>query len=96
MGMEANVMQFPDTVTDDLTKRLRRIEGQVRGLQTMLAEDRECADVVTQVAAVSKAIDRVGLKLIASGLTYCVANPEQASSEGYDLERVEKLFMQLA
>ncbi len=89
-------MHFPDTVTDDLTKRLRRIEGQVRGLQTMLAEDRECSDVVTQVAAVSKAIDRVGLKLIASGLTYCVAHPEEASLEGYDLERVEKLFMQLA
>lgn len=89
-------MHFPEDVTDDLTKRLRRIEGQVRGLQTMLAEDRECSDVVTQVAAVSKAIDRVGLKLIASGLNFCVAHPEEASREGYDLERVEKLFMQLA
>jgi DNA-binding FrmR family transcriptional regulator len=88
-------MQFPDEVTDDLTKRLRRIEGQVRGLQTMLAEDRDCADVVTQIAAVSKALDRVGLKLIASGLTYCVANPREASASGYDLARVEKLFLQL-
>lgn len=90
------MMQFPEEVTDDLTKRLRRIEGQVRGLQTMLAEDRECADVVTQVAAVSKALDRVGLKLIASGLTYCVSDPEAAAKSGYDLARVEKLFMQLA
>ncbi len=89
-------MQFPEEVTDDLTKRLRRIEGQVRGLQTMLAEERECADVVTQIAAVSKALDRVGMKLISSGLAYCVANPEEASASGYDLARVEKLFMQLS
>lgn len=89
-------MQFPEEVTDDLNKRLRRIEGQVRGLQTMLAEERECADVVTQIAAVSKALDRVGIKLIASGLTYCVENPEEASASGYDLARVEKLFMQLS
>ena len=74
-------MQFPEEVTDDLTKRLRRIEGQVRGLQTMLAEERDCADVV---------------KLVASGLTYCVENPEEASASGYDLARVEKLFMQLS
>lgn len=88
-------MQFPEEVTSDLQARLRRIEGQVRGLQTMLDEERECADVVVQIAAVSRALDRVGLKLVASGLTYCVNNPEEAAEQGYDLTRVEKMFMQL-
>ena len=88
-------MEFPEEVTSDLQARLRRIEGQVRGLQTMLDEQRECADVVVQIAAVSRALDRVGLKLVASGLTYCVNNPDEAAEQGYDLARVEKMFMQL-
>lgn len=88
-------MEFPEEVTNDLQTRLRRIEGQVRGLQTMLDEQRECADVVMQIAAVSRALDRVGLKLVASGLTYCVNNPDEAAEQGYDLARVEKMFMQL-
>ncbi|MDE0802161.1 MAG: metal-sensitive transcriptional regulator [Acidimicrobiales bacterium] len=88
-------MELPEEITSDLQARLRRIEGQVRGLQTMLDEQRECADVVVQIAAVSRALDRVGLKLVASGLTYCVNNPDEAAEQGYDLARVEKMFMQL-
>lgn len=89
-------MQLSEETTHDLIKRLRRIEGQVRGLQTMLAENRDCSDVVTQVSAASRALDQVGFKLVASGLTYCVANPEEAAESGYDVERVEKMFMKIS
>ena len=89
-------MKLPQDVTDDLTKRLRRIEGQVRGIQQMLNENRECRDVVTQVSAASKALDQVGFKLLATGLGHCLANPKQAAANGFDLDEVEKLFMKLA
>lgn len=88
-------MDIPEEITGDLIKRLRRIEGQVRGIQTMLTEQRECSDVVTQIAAASKALEQVGFKLVASGLTYCVANPEGAAESGYDLDRVEKMFLKI-
>ena len=89
-------MQLPEDVTIDLTKRLRRIEGQVRGIQQMLAESRECRDVVTQVSAASKALDQVGFKLLATGMSHCLANPREAAANGFNLDEVEKLFMKLA
>lgn len=89
-------MKIPEDTTADLIKRLRRIEGQVRGIQAMLAEERECADVVTQIAAANKALEQVGFKLLASGLTYCLSNPDEAADSGYDLARVEKMFAKLS
>jgi DNA-binding FrmR family transcriptional regulator len=89
-------MELPEETTEDLVKRLRRIEGQVRGIQSMLTERRECADVVTQIAAATKALEQVGFKLVASGLTYCLSHPEEAAESGYDLARVEKMFMKIA
>ena len=89
-------MKLPDDVSTDLAKRLRRIEGQVRGIQQMLAENRECRDVVAQVSAASKALDQVGFKLLATGLSHCLANPKEAAANGFDLDEVEKLFMKLA
>lgn len=88
-------MQLPEDTTADLIRRLRRIEGQVRGIQAMLTEQRECADVVTQIAAAAKALEQVGFKLVASGLTYCLAHPHEAAESGYDVDRVEKLFMKI-
>ena len=52
-------MQIDTEVVVDLQKRLRRIEGQVRGIQNMLEEERECRDIVTQIAAVTKAMEQV-------------------------------------
>ena len=88
-------MEIPEEITGDLIKRLRRIEGQVRGIQTMLTERRECSDVVTQIAAASKALEQVGFKLVASGLTYCISNPDEAAETGYDLDRIEKMFLKI-
>lgn len=89
-------MELPEETIHDLLKRLRRIEGQIRGIQQMLIDGRECRDVLTQISAASKALDQAGFKLVASGLTYCLTNPEEAAEDGYDVENVQKMFMKLA
>jgi DNA-binding FrmR family transcriptional regulator len=66
---------------DKYLKRLRRIEGQVRGLQRMIDEDQYCIDVLTQVSAVTRALESVALGLLEDHLGHCVA---QAVAEGGD------------
>jgi len=58
---------------DAVLKRLRRIEGQVRGVERMVEEDRYCIDVVTQVTAIQAALDKVGLELLSDHAAHCVA-----------------------
>ena len=57
---------------DALTKRLHRIEGQVRGIERMVDEDRYCVDILTQVAAVRTALDSLGLQLLEGHVNHCV------------------------
>lgn len=52
--------------------------------------------MVTQISAATKALEQAGFRLVAAGLSYCVANPEQAEVEGYPLEEVQRMFMKLA
>ena len=59
---------------DDYLKRLRRIEGQVRGLQRMIDEDTYCIDVLTQVSAVTKALQSVAVGLLDQHIRHCVGN----------------------
>ncbi len=89
-------MEIPDDVRDDLRKRLRRAEGQVRAVQRMLDEEAECRDLITQITAASRALEQVGFRLLASGLQYCTEHPEEAAASGYPLAEVERLFMKLA
>lgn len=89
-------MDIPEPTIQDILNRLRRVEGQIRGIQQMLVDKRECRDVVTQISAASKALDQAGFKLVASGLTYCLNDPERAAQEGYAIEDVQKMFMKLA
>ena len=63
---------------DDLQKRLRRIEGQVRGLQRMIDEDTYCIDVLTQVSATTSALQSVALGLLDEHLRHCVADAVRA------------------
>ncbi|MFN8108967.1 MAG: metal-sensitive transcriptional regulator [Thermoleophilia bacterium] len=63
-----------DPQRDQLLRRLRRAEGQLRGVQRMLEEGQECRDVLTQLAAVKAALDQVGLHLISERLRTCVAD----------------------
>lgn len=64
---------------DELQKRLRRAEGQVRGIARMIDEDTYCIDVLTQVSAVTKALENVALSLLEDHLSHCVA---EASAQG--------------
>src|SRR3954451_23196445 len=66
---------------DDVLKRLRRIEGQARGLQRMVDEDAYCIDVLTQVAAVTKALQAVSLNLLEDHMNHCVVDAARAGDE---------------
>lgn len=89
-------MQVDENAAGDVVKRLRRAEGQIRGVIAMLEAGRDCGDVVTQLAAVSRALDRAGFKIISSGLQQCVAAHERGEDQQVNLERMEKLFLSLA
>jgi DNA-binding FrmR family transcriptional regulator len=88
-------MRVDEAASSDVIKRLRRAEGQIRGVIGMLEEGRDCADVVTQLAAVSRALDRAGFKIIASGLRQCMTAGDD-NDQSANLERMEKLFLSLA
>lgn len=76
-----------------VVKRLNRAQGQIGGVVRMIEEGRDCREVVTQLAAVSKALDRAGFAVIATGLRQCLADPD---GESMDVETMEKLFLSLA
>ena len=73
-----------DMNKDDLLKRLRRVEGQVRGIAQMVEDDRYCIDVLTQVSAVTKALQSVALGMFDDHLRHCVA--EAVSTGGPDAD----------
>ncbi|NEB81166.1 metal-sensitive transcriptional regulator [Streptomyces sp. SID14478] len=81
--------------SDAVLKRLRRAQGQLAGVIAMIEAGRDCKDVVTQLAAVSRALDRAGFKIIASGMRDCMtaADGEQPPLSEDELE---KLFLSLA
>ncbi|HEV2771007.1 MAG TPA: metal-sensitive transcriptional regulator [Solirubrobacteraceae bacterium] len=74
---------------DQLNGRLARIEGQVRGIQRMVDEDRYCIDVLTQISAVQAALDKVALGLLDDHVRSCVLG---ASSEELQVDRTEELM----
>ena len=83
--------------TDDMTpviNRLRRAQGQLGGVIRLIEEGRDCKDVVTQLAAVSRALDKAGFSIVASGLKQCVT--EGGEQGELDLAQMEKLFLSLA
>lgn len=73
---------------DAVLKRLRRIEGQVRGVERMVEENRYCIDIVTQVTAIQAALDKVALELLSDHAAHCVLNAE----DGERQERTEELM----
>jgi len=65
---------------DQLNKRLRRIEGQVRGVERMVEEDRYCIDVLTQISAIQAALDKVALGLLDDHAKHCIAGGRAAGT----------------
>ena len=87
-------MELDTTDMGKVINRLKRAQGQLGGVLRMLEEGRECEDVVTQLSAVSKALDRAGFAIIASGMRQCLV--ESDGQETLDVKKLEKLFLSLA
>lgn len=87
-----------ELAAEDLTavvNRLKRAQGQLGGVLRMIEEGRDCQDIVTQLAAVNRALDRAGFAIIATGLKQCLVEQEEGR-ESPDLPMLEKLFLSLA
>lgn len=89
-------MDLPESTIADLTRRLRKVGGQVRGIEQMLDDKRDCRDVVTQLSAANKALEQVGFLLVSAGLQWCLSDPEASAAEGYELADVQRMFLKLA
>ncbi|BBU21721.1 metal-sensitive transcriptional regulator [Mycobacterium xenopi] len=76
--------------------RLRRAQGQLAGVIAMIEQGRDCKDVVTQLAAVSRALDRAGFKIVATGLRECVTSGGAKNHKRMTEAELEKLFLTLA
>ena len=79
-----------------VTRRLKRAQGQIGGIIKMIEEGRECSDIVTQIAAVSKAVDRAAFSVVACGLEMCLEAESKGETPALDRARLEKLFLSLA
>ncbi|MBK9180382.1 MAG: metal-sensitive transcriptional regulator [Acidimicrobiales bacterium] len=88
-------MQLPDDTLRDVTRRLHRAEGQVRAVSRMLDEGADCRDVLTQLTAATRALQQAGFRILASGLTTCLQQPDRAAESGYDVAEIERLFLKL-
>jgi DNA-binding FrmR family transcriptional regulator len=90
-------MQVDESATIPVLNRLRRAQGQLAGVIAMIEAGRDCKDVVTQLAAVSRALDRAGFKIIASGMRQCLAEAEAGGDTApLNEAELEKLFLALA
>ena len=89
-------MELEAEVSENLVKRLARIEGQVRAIRAMIEDGRECRDIITQISAASTGLEQVGFRLLSSGMQRCLQDPKQGAKEGFTLDEVEKLFLKLA
>lgn len=84
-GQEDDVVGYQDRKVQ-LAKRLRRIEGQVRGVQRMVDEDTYCIDVLTQISAATKALQAVALELLEDHLSHCVTEAVAEGGEAGELK----------
>ncbi|MFG3700923.1 metal-sensitive transcriptional regulator [Micromonospora sp. NPDC047620] len=89
-------MRLRPEMTSDALTRLKRARGQLNAVIEMMETGQDCRDVLTQLAAVSKAIDRAGFKIIASGMRHCNAARERGEAPEMTEEELEKLFLSLA
>jgi DNA-binding FrmR family transcriptional regulator len=86
-------MRIDDDAVGQVLNRLRRAQGQLAGVISMVESGRDCTEVVTQLAAVARALDRAGFKIVASGMRQCLAVDGDAPMTE---EQMEKMFLTLA
>lgn len=94
--MEEDVVVADDAAMELVLNRLRRAQGQLAGVITMIEQGRECKDVVTQLAAVSRALDRAGFKIVATGMRQCLTGDTPEGTTPMTEAELEKLFLALA
>jgi DNA-binding FrmR family transcriptional regulator len=87
-------MELDPTAMTPVVNRIKRAQGQLAGVLRLIEEGRDCEQVVTQLAAVSKALDRAGFAIVASGLEQCLVAGDGIDS--VDVKKMEKLFLSLA
>lgn len=88
------MVQLPTDELGPVLNRIKRAQGQLAGVLRMLEEGRDCEDVVTQLAAVSRALDRAGFAIVATGLRECLSSGDGLDS--LDAQKMERLFLSLA
>jgi DNA-binding FrmR family transcriptional regulator len=88
------MVALPQEDLTDVVKRLRRAQGQIGGILRMIEEERDCEEIVTQVAAVSRALDRAGVAIISTGLKQCLL--ESGGTDTVDTAKMQRLFLSLA
>ncbi|WP_007023842.1 metal-sensitive transcriptional regulator [Saccharomonospora iraqiensis] len=89
-------MELRPELTGDALTRLRRAQGQLAGVIEAMEEGGDCAQVLTQLAAVSRALDRAGFKIVASGMRYCEQARENGDEPEMTEQELERLFLSLA
>lgn len=80
----------------DIMLRLKRIEGQIRGLQRMIDEGKDCAEVVNQLSAARKALDKVGFIILTHRMQECIKEKGSSADSEKAMEEAMKLFLTLA
>lgn len=89
-------MQLTEDASENVVKRLRRVEGQLGGIIRMIEAGRECSDIVTQLAAATRALDRAGFALLSAGMRQCLSATANGEPEPMTPAELEKLFLSLA
>ncbi len=89
-------MNIPADDLDAVLKRLARAQGQLAAVIRMIEQERDCKDVVTQLAACSKALDRAGFAIVSTGLQRCIIGNDDDAERAENLTAMEKLFLSLA
>jgi DNA-binding FrmR family transcriptional regulator len=91
-----SVMQMDEESAAAVATRLRRARGQIDGVLAMIEAGRDCEDIVTQLSAASKAVDRAAFTIVSCGLTACIEAEHKGEAPPMDRNRLEKLFLSLA
>jgi DNA-binding FrmR family transcriptional regulator len=91
-----SVMQMDEESAAAVATRLRRARGQIDGVLAMIEAGRDCEDIVTQLSAASKAVDRAAFTIVSCGLTACIEAEHKGEAPPMDRSRLEKLFLSLA
>ncbi len=88
-------MDIPQGELADVVRRLNRVQGQIGGIVKMIEDGRDCAAVVTQLAAATKALNKASFAVVGTGMRYCSVHSDEATRD-LDLQELEKLLLSLA